>query len=192
MQTLLTLALIAIIVFLCRFLITRANLQSIKMLNKQFNEWYERALVPDVSESELAKLRPNNELFSKLYKIVYKDNKAIVNISDTGTYAGQPTIFQNKADVVQSFPTIHHSVIRDELTLLDNIQDYFQVRYDENFKFAYWINVLIFLPQQFVKYIGLKEESVLSKVLNVIWWLALLLLAAYKPLISKIIHSSLH
>ncbi|MBU9788578.1 hypothetical protein KOM07_03255 [Lentilactobacillus sp. G22-6] len=185
MKIFLTVLVMLLLTFVCRFLITRSNLKTIKDLNVQFQLWYTEKVKPGTNDVKI--VRPNNEAFSRLYHIVYKDNRAVVNTIDEGKYMGHTATFTNKADVVQSFPTTHQSVVEQEVGLLDNMQDYFQERYNENFRISYWLTTLIFLPQYFIKYIGLKEESILSHVLNAIWWIIIALMAIYKPVLSALI-----
>ncbi|MFU0832755.1 MAG: hypothetical protein ACFWUC_07440 [Oscillospiraceae bacterium] len=47
----------------------------------------------------------------------------------------------------------------------------FKSRIFECFSPRYWIELIIFLPKNFVEYIGLDGEKWPAKVLNVIWWL---------------------
>lgn len=34
-----------------------------------------------------------------------------------------------------------------------------------------WINCIIFLPKSIIQYLGLSAESIITKILNLIWWL---------------------
>lgn len=185
MNTLIIITSAIVIIFLLRITITRSHLNEAKKLENEFMLW---SGIDDATGASPKKLtRPNNHAFVRLYKIVYSgEPEPVVNTVDEGTFEGHPTIFTNKASVTGSFPTKHQSVIGMEVAILQNFVDYFDDQYQQTFKLSYWINFLIFLPQQILSYLGIKEESVASKLLNLIYWCAVALFSIYKPLLQNL------
>ncbi|HBF73732.1 MAG TPA: hypothetical protein DDW71_00530 [Lactobacillus sp.] len=176
-----------VIVFVLRIITTKSHLNEAKKLQQDFMSW--SGLDDDSNTAVKETVRPNNHVFVRLYKLVYPNEKdPIVNTVDEGTFHGYPTIFTNQASVTGSFPTKHQSVIGMEVAILQNFVDYFYDQYRQNFRLSYWINFLIFLPQQFLSYLGVKKESVASKLVNVIYWCAVALYSIYKPLLQNLLN----
>ncbi|MDT1957977.1 hypothetical protein MX629_06015 [Carnobacterium divergens] len=174
MNLLIFLFIIIVLSFLVKWSNTKNDFSTAVRLRKEFNEW----ILPDTYNK-----RPSNAEFTNLYEKCYgtKTNTQPV-------YEGNRAVIITKnIDVIASFPTTHNQLLMHEFGILDNLVDHYELKYKETFKLNYWINFIIFLPQQFVSYIGLSEKAGLSKILNIVYWVLSGLFLFIKPILQKLI-----
>ncbi|TPR16671.1 hypothetical protein [Apilactobacillus timberlakei] len=92
-------------------------------------------------------------------------------------------------DFIDSFPSTHPTISIKEQTIIENLEDYFEYKYTQNFKIAFWIEIIIFLPQNLLNYVGLKKDSVSAKLLNAIYWLIGLAVPIFWSTIKSLIYN---
>ncbi|WP_105956206.1 hypothetical protein [Apilactobacillus quenuiae] len=96
-----------------------------------------------------------------------------------------------KVDVIASFPSQNALLIEQQVPLLSNLVDFYTYKYNQNFKINFWIETIMFLPQKLLLYLGIKQESVASKLLNLIYWIFGLTYPIIKTLIYEYIHKTI-
>ncbi len=57
--------------------------------------------------------------------------------------------------------------------MFNELIGYFSARVIENFNPLFWLEAFIFLPQHILKYLRIRTEHALAKVLSILWWLFL-------------------
>lgn len=164
-------------IFIFRILTTKSKLKEAEQLRTQFETW--------ANSKNDAKARPNNHTFARLYKYAYNQSEAITDVQDYKDIGRYIQVKTTPVSIIQSFPSMNPQIYPIEVATLDNLVDYFEDEYQQNFKLSFWLNFAIFLPQKFVHYIGLKEDSILSKVMNVLYWIVIGLFTLYKPLLRN-------
>lgn len=64
---------------------------------------------------------------------------------------------------------------------------YYKHKFFQNFNPFYWINFVLFLPQNIIYYLGFKRKSKSIKLLNIIWWIFSIIFAIYQNEITTFI-----
>ncbi|XJS09885.1 hypothetical protein ACF3NG_06980 [Aerococcaceae bacterium WGS1372] len=166
---------ITAISFLHQFLNAKHNMDSIKKLNSEFNSWILNA----------KNQRPSNAKFAQLYKIRYGTDSAITKIykENAAVIASIPV------DLVETFPTTQPKLIPDQLLVLDNLEDYYTLKYKEIFSLRYWVDFIIFLPKNILSYLGLPETGTISRTANLLYWLYTLVRTVFENQITQWIQS---
>ncbi|KMT32945.1 hypothetical protein MEPL6_2c01610 [Melissococcus plutonius] len=70
----------------------------------------------------------------------------------------------------------------ERITEMKNI---FSKRYKENFSIYFWINFLLCLPSKILVYLGLSEENITGKILNLFFWIGSIVMAILKTSLIK-------
>ena len=131
--------------------------------------------------------KPNNREFNILYKKIHGKRSLKTR------YVRPVTSMQtevSQADVLASFPSTDHQLLQTEISILENLKDAFDSRFLETFSPRYWVLLILLLPQKIIGYLGLSEDHLLSKLLNVIYWGVTFSFAFLKPIILQ--HISIH
>lgn len=152
---------IALLTSICHQYISRKrHLEQIKQLRENFTSWIHSKNRNEVS-------RPSNALFIRLYKPVYGEQKLIRNIyRDIG-----PSIEVTPADVIVSFPTTRNNqVVIDQLRILDNLYEHYELQFEEIKTFYYWFDFIIFIPRQILLYLDKDPDTAAGKLANLFWW----------------------
>lgn len=152
---------IALLISICYQYISRKHrFEQIKQLREDFTTW----LYPK-NRSEVP--RPSNALFTRLYKPVYCEQKLMRNIrQDIG-----PAIEVTQADVIVSFPTLRNQqIVSDQLCILDNLYDHYELQFEEIKTFYYWFDCIIFIPRQIFLYLDKDPDTTTGKLTNLSWW----------------------
>lgn len=169
-------AILLAVVFVGRILITKDNLKKITKIDSDYETWV---------KADAKTNRPNNATFTDLYKTFSGETTMNMTHFDGNRVA----VLKRQIDVIASFPTMDRQVMAQLLPLIDNMKDFFQERFNENFSLIFWIKLLIYLPQNALQYIGVKDTSIANKIANFTWWLVVALGIICKPLIVKLISS---
>lgn len=177
-----TIILVFLFIFLIRLYLTKDNLIKINKISDQFT-----TLLKTNGHSEA----PSNAIFNNLVKMAFGDINPTVNTQKTGYMDDTRCVFIKTAGILNSFPTIHPQLIEEENGLIRNLQDYYKYKYSENFSIAYWIRLIIFLPSNVVNYLGLKDDSIIAKLLNIIYWIFIPLLTVMRSNLIFIVHELL-
>lgn len=167
---------IILVITLVLFLIQLSNAKKYRKMSDDLLITFDKWLKSN-GDSE----KPSNAQFSKLFFMKYDKEHSYRKIPSP---KGWTTI-----DFVNSFPSTNNQLIVDEFVFLENLKDHFEFEYKEIFTFNHWLNTLIFLPSNFLSYIGFNEDSVASKLVNVLYWLLSLMAISWKPFLSDLINS---
>ncbi|HEL1011747.1 TPA: hypothetical protein TVB68_000892 [Streptococcus equi subsp. ruminatorum] len=166
--------LIFIIIFTwLEFAERRDNFKDSLSLRKEFESW--------IIDSDNNK-RPSNALFSDLYqkcyqkrhhaKAVHKGNRAL--------------LISEQADIVSSFPTTHPQLVLEELSILDNLVDYFELEYRKMKSVKSLVTYAISLPIRLSNCLGINSDPN-SKSAKAIAWVVTLILPELKELLIRFI-----
>ena len=177
MKLISTLFFIVVISFIYQYLNAKENMDTSKRLNKEFQDWY----------NDSSNKKPNNAEFAELFKSRYNQTSSI-----TQTYRGNRAVLvKERTDLVASFPTLHPQLIYNQLGVLDNLEDYFTLKYKKIFSFKYWLDFVVFLPKKIFDYLGFNDLGVISRIANLIYWLFSAFWIFFEDQIIQWIHSLL-
>lgn len=152
---------IALLISICyQYISRKRRLEQITQLREDFTTW----MYPK-NRSEVS--RPSNALFIRLYKPVYGDQKLIREIHrDIG-----PAIEATQADIIVSFPTLRNQqIFSEQLCILNNLYDHYELQLEEIKTFYYWFDFIIFIPKQILLYLDKDPDTALGKLTNLSWW----------------------
>lgn len=62
---------------------------------------------------------------------------------------------------------------------------YYKYRLLQNINPFYWLKLVIFLPQNIIRYLGLRTKNQTVKFFNIIWWLSSILFTIYNDEITS-------
>jgi len=55
----------------------------------------------------------------------------------------------------------------------------------------YWLDLVICLPKNALCYLGAKPETVIIKILQIVWWIAVFTVTLFKPEIVQLIRAKI-
>ena len=96
-----------------------------------------------------------------------RDDYYVPNIKQVG----YGKIQSSNVIVIENFPHIYSDMANGTLRIFSEMRGVLKERIFGTINPIYWLNIIIFLPQKIVKYLGLKETSILAKILNLLWWI---------------------
>lgn len=152
----------------------KTNYQNIKKLNQQFRDWVQNDNA----------FRPSNAIFVKLYKEVYGEQNLTKNIPEVIAFGN---IKYDNANILLSFPSKNEFILVEQLAILDNLEDYFTLEFQETKSIGYFIRTIVTLPLKLLKYLGFDEKSTKSKFFQLFWWILSLFLPIFKKLFLEFI-----
>ncbi|SUN53712.1 Uncharacterised protein [Streptococcus dysgalactiae] len=91
-----------------------------------------------------------------------------------------------QADIVSSFPTTHPQLVLDELSILDNLVDYFELEYRKMKSVKSLVTYAISLPIRLSNCLGINSDPD-SKSTKAIAWVVTLILPELKELLIRFI-----
>lgn len=103
----------------------KTNYQNIKKLNQQFRDWVQNDNAT----------RPSNAIFVKLYKEVYGEQNLTKNIPEVIAFGN---IKYDNANILLSFPSRNEFILIEQLAILDNLEDYFTLEFQETKSIGYF------------------------------------------------------
>jgi len=113
------------------------------------------------------KLAQEKQTFNELIK------KA--NITDPHIQTVQPMGYGKlasfKASIAENFPSRLADFASVTQETLLQIQGIFKKRCWETFNPLYWLNLLIYLPQNLLQYLGFCGKNIFTKLLQLLWWI---------------------
>lgn len=152
----------------------KSDANDIDSLLSQFNVWLK-------DSGKVA--TPSNALFTELFKKRYgKETHKLPVIR-----GNRSMLLQDNADVIGSFPSKNSFLVSDELTILENLKSYYEYEYQKAKSFIYIVEFIIQSPLKLIRYLGVDEDHLLSKLVQVIFWIFTLFKPLIEELISKLI-----
>ena len=76
-----------------------------------------------------------------------------------------------KASIAENFPSRLADFASVTQETLLQIQGIFKKRCWETFNPLYWLNLLIYLPQNLLQYLGFCGKNIFTKLLQLLWWI---------------------
>jgi len=73
-------------------------------------------------------------------------------------------------NVLDGFPSLYQDKATITMRLLEQAIGVYQTRMFEGFTPKFWIDLIVFLPRNIIKYLGLNPDTVAVKLLQVFWW----------------------
>lgn len=174
MNYLFTLFIIVFLFFLLQWTNAKKDYQTAKRLKQEFDDWF---------ESNGNTKKPNNAEFARLFEKRYGMSSSIVQVHR----GNSAVIVTENADLIASFPSLHNQLVIKEMSVLENLLDYFELQHKDVLSINYWINALIFLPSKIVQYLGVKETNIVSKLINFIYWIFSVAYLSWKPFLQDLI-----
>ncbi|MCD7911010.1 hypothetical protein KC480_05660 [Bacillus velezensis] len=152
---------------------------------EKFISWYEKWLIdPDFNVNLL-------EYKSSVVSLVERAGFGDVLIPYTEE-AGYGRIRTGQVSPIKQFPSRAQDIATGILIQLSSSKGTYRKRMLISVNPLAWLEILIYLPSFLLNYIGIKKNSMLSKLFNVLWWifgvvLIPIFIAAYTPEISSFI-----
>lgn len=82
------------------------------------------------------------------------------------------------------FSTYH---AKDTLNLFIESHGYYRYKFFQNFNPFYWLKLIIYLPQNFLHFLGFKSNRRFLKIINVIFWIGAVVYSVYNTEINNFI-----
>lgn len=120
-----------------------------------------------------------NEYIPQTRKLLADANldKASIAVSER---LGNFQVASFTAKVSDNLDSRRADFVSSTITLLDQTVGVFRMRMMESISPRYWIEAIIFLPRNAIKYLGGKPSSFSSKLLQVIYWVLTPILVAFR------------
>nr|WP_315021770.1 hypothetical protein [uncultured Aminipila sp.] len=152
--------LIVVAILLYKFLLNLARFIELSKYQDQYYKWL------NGSEIHLDLVSSRNRVKSLIKNAL--GNLNVPYIANMGY--GQMASYQ--VPLFSLYPT---NVVDYAKTMLESFEEalgIYRTHMFETFNPFFWINSLIFLPQKIFQYLGVPSQSVLIKLLQIIWWFA--------------------
>lgn len=85
----------------------------------------------------------------------------------------------------------HADVISAMTSAFEKALGVYRKRIIDNFNPIFWIETLIYLPKNIIKYIGLNETSIFTKTFQILYWLIIAFYTIYSDTINSLIQDFL-
>ncbi|WP_373446086.1 hypothetical protein [Salinicoccus bachuensis] len=146
-------------IFLYRTTSTGLDYNSIKREANKFENW--------LNDKDKLVKAPNGEVMRQLLKKVDINDTPIAYTDVLG-----PRHYRNVAVApLQSYPTADRQVLKQLLPLIYQGVDAHQYKFHQNFNLMYWIDSVVFFPKCVIGYLGLNNDNVFTRVVNILYWI---------------------
>lgn len=117
------------------------------------------------------------------------------NVKDVKIPVSEPTGFRQVRNVIVSvfdmFPSTRPAFASTSLNMFEEAEGVFRKNMFDSINPLYWIELIIFLPKNILKYVGLNIETTAFKLWNVfltfIWWSCCTIVTLFQPEIKQVI-----
>jgi hypothetical protein len=141
-------------------------------LNRLENQYY--LWLKDYTD--FAHLAEKRQLLKKLMKTA--------NVADAYVNRTQPMGFgiiaSGKCNVFEQFPSNESDIVKITLYKISEARGVFKANFWETFNPLYWIQFVLFLPKKMLTYLGTSPDFVITKLCQLIWWIAWASVSALK------------
>lgn len=167
-----------IIVILIKFSLNYYNYMRIKKLHKYFEEFIQHK-------------RTDMNLYRQEVLSLFKK----AGVKDVLTPIAEPIGFSQIANATVSvfsmFPSLRPLFAGSALNMFEEAEGVFKKNMINSINPIYWIELILFLPQSLLKYLGLNADSLAFKLWNIfltfVWWVICTLITLFQPEIKQII-----
>lgn len=104
---------------------------------------------------------------------------------------GYNQIKNSNPDVWDNMFVNNKEIITHMYSSFSQANGVFKLRLKNTLNPLYWIESIVFLPQNMLKYLGVKSNSIGAKILNFIYWTATAIYAIYNEFINDAIQNIL-
>lgn len=104
---------------------------------------------------------------------------------------GYGQLLQGHTSLFSNMSNRREDVVANMLMCFSEAKGTFKHRIFENLSPIFWINQLLFLPQAILAYLGVKPESVIVKLLQLLYWIVTPFFLAFRDVIYQYITSLL-
>jgi len=122
------------------------------------------------------KIVENSLQIIKLFQDAGVEDTTVSHIEEIGyghLQSFRPSVFRNISNK-------REDIVRHVLAMFHQAMGSYRSRMYETINPIFWIESLIFLPRQLLKYLGVSPESLPSKILQVIYWVLGVLVGVYE------------
>ena len=102
------------------------------------------------------------------------------DLSKTCEYLGAGLFSPGKFSLFKNMGVLREDIPPKMINLFSRAEGAFRARALECFSPFYWIESLLFLPQKIIKYIGLNSDNVFSRISQILYWIIVTLLVAFR------------
>jgi hypothetical protein len=93
---------------------------------------------------------------------------------------GYNRIAKGNLNVIDNFPNKRQDIVLSTINLISEAYGVYRSRIFESINPLYWIDSVIFLPRTVLEYLGVKNENIAVKILNIIYWISAPIALIYK------------
>ncbi|MGG0066100.1 hypothetical protein ABEX95_05120 [Bacillus subtilis] len=178
---------IYVYLFLCILLLNFVyNYAKFKQCEK-FISWYEKWLLDPDFNVNLLEYKSN--IISLVERAGFGD--VLIPYSEE---AGYGRIRTGQVSPMKQFPSRRQDIATGILIQLSSSKGTYRKRMLNSVNPLSWLEILIYLPSFLLNYLGIKKNSVLPKLFNIIWWilgvvLIPMFISTYTPEISNFIRN---
>ena len=101
-------------------------------------------------------------------------------LSKTCENLGAGLLSPGKFSLFENMGVLQEDIPPKMINLFSRAEGAFRARALECFSPFYWIESLLFLPQKIIKYIGLNSDNVFSRISQILYWIIVPLLVAFR------------
>lgn len=174
---------IIIIVFGYKLVVNTIRVLHTKLILNQYREWL---------KTKKWKFVQKRSVFIALMKKANVSDSLLPNVQPVGY--GQ--IVTANISVQKNFPSDRNDLFQITFGMFYEAIGIYKKRIIETFNPIYWIELIIFLPKNILTYLSVKSESIIIKLVQIIWWIIgiifTVLLTIYKNEIIEFIRSLLN
>lgn len=112
-------------------------------------------------------------------KKLFKDARLDKTMIPVMEPVGFGKVVSMNAQLTENLNIKRVNIVANTIPLFDEMIGVFKMRLRESFSVRYWIETILFLPQKAISYIGF-EENILSRVVQIVYWILVPLLIAFR------------
>jgi len=104
-------------------------------------------------------------------------------------------VSQGMASVFDNFPSNRENIEQVLIRMFLEAIGVYRTRALESINPLYWIEFVVFLPREVLKYLGVSAENLLSKIITLVWWVIssaiAFVFALYRPDVEALVKTIL-
>lgn len=93
---------------------------------------------------------------------------------------GYHQIATTNAEIIKNLDSRRSDIVDTIMVLFDEAVGTYRMRMVESISPSYWIETLLFLPSRALKYLGCEPDKLISKLFQLIYWIAVPLFIAFR------------
>lgn len=93
---------------------------------------------------------------------------------------GYHQIATTNAEIIKNLDSRRSDIVDTIMVLFDEAVGTYRMRMVESISPSYWIETLLFLPSRALNYLGCNPDKLISKLFQLVYWIAVPLLIAFR------------